>query len=460
MIKEHHQWILADVEGGMKTSVGSRGAQEQIGGMRVLILRSIQHVEWSLKMKTPVWVLSAMLCAVSVIPLKAAGPDAPWLGVLWTKGGVSVGNASVSSGTTVLPGDVIRTAQGASAWVRFRSPASTTLLGDTEVVLLASDSAPSFLLRRGTVVVDEKAADPVQVDVAGGFVLVKGDPQTGAECELASLDSGATVSVKSGLAEIHGQGAPTIVRPGQSVRVEAGPQGGQPIAGKINKVIPQGQIQREGQPQELPLQLNQVVNWNDLVKTLQTGRAQITLLDGSTLNVGARSEIRIIKHDPQAQQTNIELAVGRLQANVQKITAPGGKFELRTKSAVIGTIDTAFVAEVDGNETKVCGVEGTTEVKSSDPNIKKTVRLHRNECTVILPGVAPTDPVLDPAEMASLLNQTAIQGLAGAGGGLAITGTHIPWVWIGIGSAAVLAGTVTGIVLTSGTPAPTSPVRP
>ena len=60
---------------------------------------------------------------------------------------------------------------------------------------------------------------------------------------------------------------------------------------------------------------------------------------------------------------------------MQKITAPGGKFELRTKSAVIGTIDTSYVASADDNSTRVCGVAGTTAVKSSDPNIPKTVKL-------------------------------------------------------------------------------------
>ena len=372
-------------------------------------------------MKKALWVLTAILLVAGTNAVKGAGPDIQWLGVLWTKGAVSVGNAKVSSGTTVLPGDVITTSPGASAWIRFRSPASTILLADTEVALLASNSAPSFLLRRGTVVVDEKAVDPVQVAVPGGFVLVKGDPQSGAECEMASPRTmAATVTVKRGLAEIHGQGAPVILHPGQSARVEASPQGGPPVAGKINKVIPQGEIQREGQLQELPLQLNQVIDWNDLVRTLQTGRAQITLLDGSTLNVGARSEIKILKHDPQAQQTQIELAMGKLQANVQKITAPGGKFELRTKSAVIGTIDTSFVAETDDKETRVCGVEGTTLVQSSDPNITKSVRLHKNECTIILPGGAPTDPVLNPSEVASMLSQTNIVGAAAAGaGGLA-----------------------------------------
>lgn len=307
-------------------------------------------------MKMRPWVWIAILVLAGIGNLQAAGPDGQWLGVLWTKGFVSVGDARVSSGTTVLPGDVIRTSSGASAWLRFRSPASTILMADTQVTLLASNSTASLLLQRGTVVVDEQVADPVRVAVPGGFVLVKGDSKTGAECEMATAGDAATVSVRRGLAEMHdAKGAPVVLHAGESGRMEAGPEGNEPVAGKINRVMPQGVIQRVGQTQELPLQLNQVVDWNDLVRTLQEGRAQIVLVDGSTLNIGVRSEIRVVKHDPQAQQTQVELAMGRVQANVQKITAPGGKFQLHTKSAVIGTIDTAFVAETDDKGTRVCG---------------------------------------------------------------------------------------------------------
>jgi ferric-dicitrate binding protein FerR (iron transport regulator) len=412
-------------------------------------------------MKRPLGVVTALLLILAgTKALQGAGPDAPWLGVLWTKGTVSVGSARVTSGTTVLPGDVISTAQESSAWLRFRTPASTVLLADTEVVLLASDSAPSFLLRRGTVVVDEKFVDPVQVAVPGGFVLVQGDPQLGAECEMATVENTSTVSVKRGLAEIHGQGAPVLLHAGQSARVEAGPQGGPQVAGKINRVIPKGVIRRDGQLQELPLQLNQVIDWNDLVRTLEAGRAQITLLDGTTLNVGARSEIKILQHEPQKQQTIIELTAGKVEANVQKITAPGGKFELRTKSAVIGTIDTSFVAESDDKHTRVCGVKGTTVVKSSSPTINKTVKLHRKECTTVIFGGPPTNPVFSPTEMANMLNQTAMNGAtAGAGaGGLAIGATHIPLVWVAVAAGAAIGGAATGAVLaTSGTTSPTTP---
>jgi ferric-dicitrate binding protein FerR (iron transport regulator) len=343
---------------------------------------------------------------------------------------------------------VITTYEGASAWVRFRSPASAILLADTQVVVLDSDSMPNFLLRRGTMVL--KDADPVQVTVRGAYVMVKGDPQSGAECEMAALGNDATVSVKQGLAEIHGQGEPVILHAGQSARVEAGPQGGQQVAGKISREIPQGVIQRQGETQELPLKLHAVINWNDLVKTLQAGRAQILLLDGSTLNVGARSEIRILKHDPQAQQTELELTMGTVQANVKKITTPGGKFQLHTKSAVIGTIDTSYVASTDDKgTTTVCGVTGTTLVKSDDPNVKQTVTLTHGQCTKVLKGLAPTAPVLSLALMSSLMGSTGV-GLAGGLSTAAIVGI--------VGGAAAGGAAAAGIVLaTAGTTSPTSP---
>jgi ferric-dicitrate binding protein FerR (iron transport regulator) len=276
---------------------------------------------------------------------------------------------------------------------------------------------------------------------------------------MAAVGNAATVSVTRGLAEIHALGAPVILHAGQSARVEAGPQGGQPVAGRISKEIPRGVIQRPGESQEIPLELNERINCNDLVRTLQVGRAQITLLDGSTLTVGVRSTIKILKHDPQAQQTQIEMPLGEVQANVQKITVPGGKFELHTKCAVIGTIDTAFLASSDEKGTRVCGVEGTTQVGSINPQITRTVKVQRNDCTVVLCGLAPTDPVLSPGELASWLDQMTIQG-GGLAGVAATGGSGVPWMWIG--AAAGTAGAITGIVLaTSGGGAPvTTPTKP
>lgn len=73
-----------------------------------------------------------------------------------------------------------------------------------------------------------------------------------------------------------------------------------------------------------------------MVRTQDKGRLQITLTDGSMLSVGSRSEMTIVKHDAQTQQTEIELTTGTVKAEVQKVTKDGGHFTIKTKTAVIG----------------------------------------------------------------------------------------------------------------------------
>ena len=413
--------------------------------------RRLLRVRRGLVVKVRLWVFALLLLLPGAVLLHGGSDDYPWAGVLWTKGAVSVDAAAVTSGTTVLPRDVITTAEGASAWLRFRAPASAILFAETEVAVLPTNSAPGFQLRRGTLILEEKVAEPLQVAVPGGFVLVQGDAQNGAQCELAANGSSATVSVTRGVAEVYAQGAPVILHAGQSARVEAGPQqsGQQPPAGRISREIPQGEIHREGQVQPLPLKLNERINLNDLVQTLQTGRAQITLLDGSTLNVGARSQIKITQHDLQQQQTTVEVVAGEVRASVQKFTATNPKFELRTKSAVIGTIDTEFVAATDDKGTKVCGVNGTTRVQSSDPKITKEVKLHKKQCTFVPYGGAPTDPIYSPGELSSLMSQTTVQTAAGV---------LDPTTAVAVAEAGGVGAAIAGVVLAP--PAATSPTAP
>jgi hypothetical protein len=359
--------------------------------------------------------------------------------------------------------------------VRFRSPASTILLADTQVTLLGGNSSPNLALRHGTMVVDENVADPVQVSLPGGRVLVERDGASGAQCQMVAEGNASTVTVQRGTAEIHGMGAPVILHAGQSGRVEAGPQGGPQVAGRISKEIPKGVIQRQGETQELPLAVDDKVDWNDQVRTLEAGRAQIMLLDGSILNVGARSTIKVLKHDPQTQQTEIELTLGKVQANVTKITAPGGKFELRTKSAVIGTVDTSWVAQVDPNNpdrTTVCDVDGTTKVYSINPNppppylgqtlnpnpppqyIGGSLTLNKGECVIVIFGQPLGSPFAGANEIASMLNQTSIvTGSVGAAGiGPALV------VGIGVAGGGAIGATIGDIVLAA--PAVTSPLHP
>jgi len=72
-------------------------------------------------------------------------------------------------------------------------------------------------------------------------------------------------------------------------------------------------------------------------------RARIALDDGSVLNVGSESSMKIVKHDAGAQQTELELTYGKLRTQAQKIAKPDGKFEVRTPAGVAGVVGTDFL---------------------------------------------------------------------------------------------------------------------
>jgi hypothetical protein len=121
------------------------------------------------------------------------------------------------------------------------------------------------------------------------------------------------------------------------------PQGTQPRAGEVSRVIPAVSIARGSQ--KITASTKSVVYWKDLVNTQVNGRARIALDDGSVLNVGSESSMTVEQHDTGAQQTSLDLAYGKLRTQAQKITKPDGKFEVRTPAGVAGVVGTdLFVA--------------------------------------------------------------------------------------------------------------------
>jgi hypothetical protein len=90
-----------------------------------------------------------------------------------------------------------------------------------------------------------------------------------------------------------------------------------------------------------------------VVKTEPGGRVRIELSDGSILNVGSEAQLRILKSDPQHQETTLDLLYGRLLATVVKIVKPYGKFRVRTPVAVAGVVGTQFGLRVDSESTDV-----------------------------------------------------------------------------------------------------------
>jgi hypothetical protein len=167
-------------------------------------------------------------------------------------------------------------------------------------------------------------------------------------------------------------------------------------AGEIRAWVPTGHIVRSGAPEEVA-QRNAPIYWQDLIRTDRGGRVRVGLLDGSILNVGSESSLRVVQHDPGAQQTQLELSYGRVRATAVRIARPGGNFAVRTPVAVAGVVGTGFSVLAAADFSLIFCSVGAVRVRNSDENVPGEVIIHAGEFTRVVRGMPPT-----PAAPASL----------------------------------------------------------
>jgi hypothetical protein len=89
----------------------------------------------------------------------------------------------------------------------------------------------------------------------------------------------------------------TIATP---ANISAAPQADGQRAGVVARLIPAVSIARGSKT--LDASAKSIVEWQDLVNTKTDGRARIALDEGSVLNVGSDSSMKVVKHDAGAQQ--------------------------------------------------------------------------------------------------------------------------------------------------------------
>ena len=105
-----------------------------------------------------------------------------------------------------------------------------------------------------------------------------------------------------------------------------------------------------------------VVHANDNLSTNSSGRMRIELQDGSTLNVGSESDLRIVKHNPATGETSVDLTDGRLRSRVVRVRQTGSKFEVTTPNATIAATGTDFFLDVSHSRTHVIVYSGVVVV--------------------------------------------------------------------------------------------------
>lgn len=145
-----------------------------------------------------------------------------------------------------------------------------------------------------------------------------------------------------------------------SIDAFAGRQGAQQRAGEVSRLIPAVTITRG--TSSTGAAEKTVVDWQDILNTQSSGRARVSLDDGSLLNVGSDSVLQVIKHDAGAQQTALELVSGKMRVQAKKLTLPGAKFEIKTPSGIAGVVGTDFYIGYDDNQMTVVVFEGKVKV--------------------------------------------------------------------------------------------------
>ncbi len=205
-------------------------------------------------------------------------------------------------------------------------------------------------------------------------------------------------------------------------------------AGQVSRVIPDVGIARGSQ--QLPAPVKTLVDWGDIVKTGDGGRARVALDDGSLLNVGSSSSLTVTQHNAAAQQTQIELEYGRMRSQVVKQSKPNSKFEIHTPVGVDGVVGTdIFLGWLNGifqiivyeGHVKFCNLDGLC------------VDVLAGQIATIRNGHQPPDQPApaSPSELTDAANATSV--------GVVVAGAEIPhhispwWIVAGIVAVAVPA---------------------
>ncbi len=171
----------------------------------------------------------------------------------------------------------------------------------------------------------------------------------------------------------------------------AAPSAADTSAGSVSALLPNAKIERAGSI--TPAARGAQVQENDLLRTDDQGRVRIKLLDQSVLSIGVNSQLRVVKHDATSRQTSVELNFGKLRAQVAKITRAGGKFEVRTPTAVAGVIGTDFGVDAsDPDVTKFICISGNVQLSSVDPNVPGTITCRGGTTVNVRRGRPPESP--------------------------------------------------------------------
>jgi FecR protein len=213
-----------------------------------------------------------------------------------------------------------------------------------------------------------------------------------------------------------------------------------PAAGQITGLIPDVQRNDRG------INLKEEVEWRDVLRTDRSGRARLSLRDGSILSLGSYSELKVVMHDPNGQETLLQLNFGRVRSRVVGINRPGGRFEVQTPAAVLNVLGTDFFTQFDPatNELRVICYSGSVKVSGVGRFEGKSEIIYAGQMLDVTASTFGSPQATLNAIQQDSIAETTMEG------GAVNADSHLLRNVL-IGAAAAAAGIVVGVLEGNGT---------
>ena len=178
--------------------------------------------------------------------------------------------------------------------------------------------------------------------------------------------------------------------PGQAAAASASPDTRH--AGTVQQVVPGSFVQRLGQGVETALKRDDGIDIGDIITTRENGRLQMVLSDGSQINVGSGSTLKVATYQPVVHHTQVELNSGRLRVWQVPVGGPTSSWTLQTPTSAAELLGTEVIVEAQPDATTVYCLDGMTSVRNVDSGVSGHVILHPGQFTTVKRGAAPAEP--------------------------------------------------------------------
>jgi hypothetical protein len=381
----------------------------------------------------------------------------------------------VPGSETLVPGDILTTSAEGSALIELKSGTKVKIVENSSVRFLLEGETVRAELLSGAVV-SESIGKPTMIvttptyrfgpaqETESRYRVQLSEEQT---TLAAAMEGNMIITAwEGGEGFILREGTYVSIPPGALGKTDqaATPAGrlGADHAGTIKYVVPEGVVKRQGEGAEKTLKVDDIVNWQDVARTSENGRLRVALADGSFLNVGSGSTLKILRHAPDMQQIQVDLNSGAVRA----WTRPDTNFNVQSPTAAVHATGSDFIVQAQLDGARVYCIEGMVSIQNADPAVGGQVILHAGEFTKVDRRLPPSAPA--PAPNTLLQSQIDLLAVPPANANRQMAAKPLPGWHIGslreaesVGLlAGIAAGAAAAIAVPLATATPASPSRP